>query len=90
MGLTVATQSSGERIAAMAPGAIAARPERLLGDDDPYRPATLHVVGAMNADGVAAHAPRRLLDQLDLGDQVAVCHVPPREPDAGRLPDHAA
>ena len=44
----------------------------------------------MDADGVAAHAPFRLLGHLDLGDQAARRRIPAGELDAGCLPDHAA
>jgi hypothetical protein len=45
----------------------------------------------MNAEGVAAYAPcRRLLGQLDLGDEVARCRIPPGECDAGCFADPTA
>src|SRR5215218_10252951 len=43
-----------------------------------------------DAGGVVTDARRRLLGQLDLGDQVAPRRIPARELDAGRLADHAA
>ena len=44
----------------------------------------------MDAEGVAADAPLRLLGHLDLGDQAAGCRVPPEELDAGCFPDQTA
>ncbi len=79
-----------ERLAQIAQGGLAARPELLLGHDDPHRPPVLQPVQAMDADGVVADAPRRLLGHLDLGDQVAPRRIPPRELDAGCFTDHAA
>ena len=37
----------------------------------------------MDANGVVADAPRRFLGHLDLGDEVALRRIPPREIDAG-------
>jgi len=44
----------------------------------------------MEAEGVAADAPFRLLGQLDLSDQAARRRIPPRELDAGGLTDRTA
>ena len=44
----------------------------------------------MDADGVAADAPLRLLGHLDLGDQVADGRIPSGELDAGCFADQAA
>ncbi len=48
------------------------------------------VFEGVDAGGVVADALRRLLGQLDLGDQVAPGRIPPGELDAGRLADDAA
>ena len=79
-----------ERFAQIAQGGLAARPELLLGRDDPDRLPILHPVEAVDAGGVVTDARRRLLGQLDLGDQVAPRRIPARELDAGRLADQAA
>ena len=73
-----------------AQGGLAAGPELLLGRDHPERLPILHPVEAVDAGGVVTDARRRLLGQLDLGDQVAPRRIPARELDAGRLADHAA
>src|SRR5438093_8494298 len=44
----------------------------------------------MDAEGVVADAPFRLLGYLDLGDQAARCRIPPGELDAGCLTDQTA
>src|SRR3954449_10230808 len=45
----------------------------------------------MDAEGVAADAPLwRFVGQLDLGDQVARCRIPPTELDVGRFADPTA
>ena len=73
----------------------------LFGHHDPHRPAfrvdhlavadlVLHPAEGMDADGVVADAPLRLLGHLDLGDQVARRRIPPGELDAGCLADQAA
>ncbi len=49
-----------------------------------------HPAEGMDAEGVAADAPLRLLGQLNLGDQVAGCRIPPGELDAGCFPDQTA
>ena len=72
-----------ERLAQIAQGGLAARPELLLGHDDPYRPPVLQPVEGVDARGVVADAPRRFLGHLDLGDQVAPGGIPPRELDPG-------
>ena len=50
----------------------------------------LHPAEGMDAAGVAADAPLRLLGHLDLGDQAARRRIPPGELDAGCLADQAA
>ena len=79
-----------ERFAQIAQCGLAARPELLLGHDDPHRPPILHPVEAVDARGVVTDALRRLLGHLDLGDQVAPRRIPPRELDAGCFTDDAA
>jgi hypothetical protein len=44
----------------------------------------------IDAEGVAADAPFRLLGHLDLGDQAARRRIPPRELDTGCLTDQTA
>src|ERR1700735_1198011 len=44
----------------------------------------------MQARGVVAHSPLRLLSQLHLGEQVADRRIPTGERDAGRFTDSAA
>src|SRR6195256_6085616 len=44
----------------------------------------------MDAEGVAADAPFRLIGYLDLGDQIAGCRIPSRELDAGGFADQTA
>ena len=72
-----------------------------FGQHDPHRPAVrvddlavadlvVHPAEGMDADGVVADAPFRLLGHLDLGDQAARRRIPSRELDAGRLADQAA
>ena len=62
-----------------------------LGQHDPARgPPFSDSADGVDADGVAAEPPRRLLGHLDLGDQPAHRRIPPGELDAGRLADHAA
>ena len=79
-----------ERLAQVAQGGLAARPELLLGHDDPHRPTILHPVEAMDANRVVANAPRRFLGHLDLCDQVAPRRIPSWELDAGGSTDDAA
>ena len=90
-----------ERLAEIAQGGFARGSDVLFGHHDPYRPAirvddlavadlVLHPAEAMDAEGVVADAPFRLLGQLDLGDQAARRRIPPRELDAGCLADQAA
>ena len=92
-----------ERLAEVAQGGFAGGSEVLLGHHDPRRPRILrvahlalrvdHVLApaeCMAADGVVVDAPFRLLGQLDLGDQEARRRLPPGEPDACCLADHAA
>ena len=79
-----------ERLAQIAQGGLAARPQLLLGHDDPDRPPILQPVKAMDARSVVANAPRRFLGQLDLGDQVAPGRIPPGEVDPRCLTDDAA
>ena len=61
-----------------------------LGHDDPDRPAVPQPVEAMDAEGVMADAPFRLLGHLDLCDQPARCRIPSREIDAGSFADQTA
>ncbi len=79
-----------ERLAELAQGGLAAGPGLLLGRDHAERLPVLHLVEAVDAGGVVTDARRRLLGQLDLGDQVAPRRIPARELDAGRLADDAA
>jgi hypothetical protein len=44
----------------------------------------------MDAAGIAAKTPSRLLRQFDLGDQVADCRIPAGELDAGCFTDETA
>ena len=71
-----------ERLAEIAQGGLAGGSDLLFGHQDPHPP-VLQPAEAMNADGVAADAPCRLLGCLDLGDQVAGCRVGPKEINAG-------
>ena len=68
---------SDERLAEIAQGGFAGGSEVLFGHHDPHRPPILQPAQAMDAEGVAAYAPFRLLGQLDLGDQVADGRIPP-------------
>ena len=77
-------------VAQIAESGFAARAELLLGHDYPNGPTVFHQVEAVDAGGVVANTPRRFLCHLDLGDQVALGCIPPREPDAGGLSDDAA
>src|SRR5205807_10555053 len=79
-----------QRLAQIAEGWLATWPELLLGHDDPHRPPVLQPVETMDARCVVADAPRRFRGRLDLGDQVALRRIPPRELDAGRFTDDAA
>ena len=76
-------------------------PTCCFGHHDPYRP-PIHVdhlavadlvlqpAEGMDAEGVAADAPFRLLGHLDLGDQAARRRIPPGELDAGCFTDQTA
>ena len=86
----VGAEHGDQRFAQIAQGGLVARPELLLGHDDPDRPPILHPLEAVDPGGVVTDALRRLLGQLDLGDQVAPRRIPPRELDAGCSPDQAA
>ena len=77
-----------ERLAEIAQGGFARGSEVLFGHHDPYRPAihvdhlavadlVLQPAEGMDAEGVAADAPFRLLGHLDLGDQGAGRRIPP-------------
>ena len=90
-----------ERLAEIAQGGLAARPELALGHDDPHgspvrvddlavADLVLQPAQAVDARRVAADAQLRLLGHLDLGDQVAGRRIPPGKVDAGRLADDAA
>ena len=86
----VGAEHGDERLAQITQRGLAARPDLLLGHDDPERLPILHPVEAVDAGGVETGARRRLLGQLDLGDQVAPRRIPPRELDTGCLADQAA
>jgi hypothetical protein len=73
----------------------------LFGHHDPRRPPihvdhlavadlVLHPAEGMDAEGVVAGAPLRLLGHLDLGNQVTDRRIPPGELDAGRFADQTA
>ena len=63
----------------------------LFGHQDADPPPILQSAEGMDAEGVAADAPfRRLLGDLDLGDQVAGCRIRSRELDAGGFADQTA
>jgi hypothetical protein len=80
-----------ERIAEIAQGGFGRRPDVPFGHEDAYSHPILCPAERMDAEGVAADAPfRRFLGQLDLGDQVAGCRIPPGELDACGLADQAA
>ena len=84
-----------ERLAEIAQGGFARRSDVLFGHHDPHRvdhlPSDLvHPAEGMDAEGVAADAPLRLLGHLDLGDQAARRRIPAGELDAGCLADQAA
>jgi hypothetical protein len=90
-----------ERLAEIAQGGFAGGSGVLFGHHDPHR-APVHVnhlavadlvlqpTEGMDAEGVVADAPFRLLGHLDLGDQAARCRIPPGELDAGCSPDQTA
>ena len=97
----VAAVDGDERLAQIAQGGLAARPELLLGHDDPQRPLipvdhlavadlVLEPADAVDALLIAAGAQLRLLGHLDLGDQVAPRRIPPRKLDARCSTDQAA
>jgi hypothetical protein len=90
VGSEVGLEDGDQRLAELGQGGLGALPKLLLGDDDAERPPILHPAEAVDAGSVVADALRRLLGRLDLGDQVALGRVPPRELDAGCLADQAA
>ena len=90
-----------ERLAEIAQGGFARGSDVRFGHHDPYRPPilvdhlavadlVLHPAEGMDAEGVAADAPFRLLGHLDLGDQAARRRIPPGELDAGCFTDQTA
>ena len=79
-----------ERLAQIAQGRLAARPDLPLGRDDPYRLPVLQPAEAVDAGGVVTNALRRFLGRLDLGDQVAPRRIPAGELDAGCSTDDAS
>ena len=80
-----------QRLAQVAQGGLAARPELPLGHDDPDRPPVLHRCRRAWMPMASWRTPaRRLLGHLDLGDQVAPRRIPAGELDAGCLADQAA
>jgi hypothetical protein len=90
-----------ERLAEIAQGGFGRGSDVLFGHHDPHR-APVHVdhlaaadlvlqpTEGMDAEGVAADAPFRLLGHLGLGDQAARRRIPPGELDAGCLTDQTA
>src|SRR5262245_26526758 len=64
--------------------------EVLFGHQDPQQAAIVMPAQGMDTAGVVPDSPLRLLGQLDLGDQVARCWIPPGERDAGGFTDQAA
>src|SRR5262245_27112919 len=75
-----------ERLAEIAQGRLFAGPDLLFGHQNPHRSIVRPAEG-MNAEGVAADAPLRLLGYLDLGDEVAGCRVRTRRINAGGFTD---
>lgn len=78
-----------ERLAEIAQGGFGRGSDVLFGHEDAYPPPIpiLQPAEGIDAEGVAADAPFRLLGHLDLGDQVARCRIPPEELDAGCFTD---
>src|SRR5262249_47578032 len=64
--------------------------EVLFGHQDPHQAAIVKPAQGMDTAGVMPDSPLRLLGQLDLGDEVARCRIPPGECDAGGFTDQAA
>jgi hypothetical protein len=79
-----------EGLAEIAQRRLGSPVEVLLRHQDPHRSSILQFGERMDAASIAANAPFRLLDQLDLGDQVADGWIPARELDAGGFADQAA
>ena len=90
VGAEVGAEDADEHRAEVAQGRLAPRPELRLGHDDAERRPVPHPAEAVDPGGVVADPRRRLLGQLDLGDQVAPGRVPAWELDAGQLADQAA
>src|SRR5207245_938825 len=78
------------RLAEIAQGGLIGVSEVLLGHQHPPHRSILQPREGMDANGVAAEAPLRLLVHLDLSDQAAGSRVPARELDTGRFTDQTA
>ena len=90
-----------KRLAEIAQGGLTGLSGVLLGHHDPHwapvqvdhlavADLVLHPTEGVDAEGVAAGAPLRLLGELDLGDQVADGRIPAGKLDAGGFTDQTA
>jgi hypothetical protein len=86
----VSAVHSDQRLAQFLQGGFATGSELLLSGDHSIGPAIFQSVEAMDTGGIVANTRWRLLSHLDLGNQIALRGVPPREPDASHLADDAA
>jgi hypothetical protein len=76
-----------ERFAEIAQGGFVSSAEVLFRYQNPDRALISQPAQRMDADGVVANAPFRLLGDLDFSDQVAGCRIPAGEVNSGCFPD---
>jgi hypothetical protein len=69
---------------------LSGRAEVSFGHHDPHQRPIFKFAYGVNAEGVVANAPFRLLGYLGLGDKGADRRIPPREFDSGCLTDQTA